>query len=95
MHVNMIIESKDATFLENVFLCNTLSESNSHKRPYDAKTSNHEIIDNKDINENEPRCSKRSRTSTSLGPDFLTYLLKNEPENFKGEMSSREASYWK
>ena len=39
--------------------------------------------------------SKRARTSKSFGPDFLTYLLENEPLIFKEAMSSTEASLWK
>ena len=27
----------------------------------------------------EPGCSKRKRVEKSFGPDFLTYLLENEP----------------
>ena len=33
--------------------------------------------------------------SKSLGPDFLTYLLEDEPQSFKEAMSSPEAPYWK
>ena len=35
------------------------------------------------------------RFSKSLGPDFLTYLLENEPQTFKEVMSSLETPYWK
>ena len=46
-------------------------------------------------NEENPRRSKRQRISTSFGPDFLTFLLENEPRTFKEAMSSLEAQYWK
>ena len=45
--------------------------------------------------EDEPRRSKRQRTSTSFGPDFLTYLLENEPRTFKEAVTSPEAPFWK
>ena len=43
--------------------------------------------------EDEPRRSKRQRTSTSFGPDFLTYLLENEPRTFKEVVASPEAPF--
>ena len=45
--------------------------------------------------EDEPRCSKIQRTSTSFGPDFLTCLLENEPQTFKEAVTSPEAPFWK
>ena len=34
-------------------------------------------------------------TSTSFGPDFLTYLLENEPQTFKEVVTLPEAPFWK
>ena len=31
----------------------------------------------------------------SFGPDFLTFLLENEPQSFKESMSTPEALLWK
>ncbi|KAK3019192.1 hypothetical protein RJ639_002964 [Escallonia herrerae] len=45
--------------------------------------------------EDEPRCSKRARPFTSFGPDFLTYLLENEPRSYSKAMSSPEAPHRK
>ncbi|KAK3038255.1 hypothetical protein RJ639_030864 [Escallonia herrerae] len=45
--------------------------------------------------EDEPRRSKRARMSTSFGPDFLTYLLENEPRTYSEAMSSPDAPHWK
>ena len=46
-------------------------------------------------NEDEPRRSKRTRTSTSFGPDFLKFLLESEFQIFKKTMSCLEAPQWK
>ena len=42
----------------------------------------------------EPRRNKKSRTSTSFGPDFITLLTKAEPQTYKEAMSTLEAPYW-
>ena len=47
--------------------------------------------DQNDNESDDPRRSKRVRISKSFGSDFLTYLLENEPQNFKEAMSSPEA----
>ena len=35
------------------------------------------------------------RISKSFVPDFLTYLLENEPQNFKEAITGPEAHLWK
>ena len=79
IHVNTIIESRNASFFENIFPSKNACDVSFLKRTYDTATSD---IDHKSINdesEETVRCSKRARTSKSFGPDFLTYLLENEP----------------
>ena len=46
-------------------------------------------------NEIEPRRSKRTKTSKTFGPDFLTFMLEDEPQSFKEVMSMPEAPLWK
>ena len=95
IHVNTIIESRNTAFFENVFPCKLTQEA---KRTYDAAFDN----DQRQIEENpeekveeEPRRSKRARTEKTFGPDFLTYLLEEEPRTFKEAMSTPEAPSWK
>ena len=87
IHVNTIIESRDASFFENIFPYNIVYESiDNNKRSRDT-------ISRSDPMEDEPRRSKRQRTSTSFGPDFLTYLLENEPRTFKEAVTLPEAPF--
>ena len=45
--------------------------------------------------EDELRRSKRIRIEKSFGPDFLTYLLENEPQSFQEAVNSSEGHLWK
>ena len=91
MHANTIIESRNASFFENVFPYKSTQESNSSKRTHDTAIGSSQGQQDDD----EPRRSKRTRTSKSFGPDFLTYLLEDKPQSFKEAMLSPEAPYWK
>ena len=89
IHVNTIIESRDTSFFENIFPYNIVYEAiDKNKRSQDT-------ISRSDPMEDEPRRSIRQRTSMSFGPDFLTYLLENEPWTFKEAVTSPEAPFWK
>ena len=69
IHVNTIIESRDASFFENIFPYNIVYESiDNNKRSRDT-------ISRSDPMEDEPRRIKRQRTSTYFEPDFLTFLV--------------------
>ncbi|PHU14405.1 Calcineurin B-like protein 4 [Capsicum chinense] len=87
---NMVIESDNAEFFENIYPYKIRHEQSSggSKRPRDEPSENVH-------NEENPRCSTRQRTSTSFGSNFLTFLLENEPQTFKEAMSSSDSSFWK
>ena len=88
IHINTIIESDNAEFFETIYPYKKESEVTCQK----SKRPREEITDGMP-NEENPRRSKRQRISTSFGPDFLTFLLENEPRTFKEAMSSSEAQY--
>ena len=46
-------------------------------------------------NEVEPRRNKRAKMSKSFGPEFLTYMLEDEPQSFKEAISTPKAPFWK
>ena len=89
MHANTIIESRNASFFENVFPYKSTQKSNSSKRAHDTTigSSQGQQVDD------EPRRSKRTRTSKYFGPYFLTYLLEDEPQSFKEAMLIPKAPY--
>ena len=95
VHVNIIIESRNISLFENVFPSKNACDGSSLKRTYDIATNN---IDHESLNEKSKealRRSKRARTSKSYDPDFLTYLLENEPQSLNEAMSTPEAPMWK
>ena len=71
MHVNTIIESRNASFFENVFPYKSTQGLNASKRTHDTTI----ISSQGQQDDDEPRRSKRTRTSISFGPDLLTNLL--------------------
>ena len=95
IHVNTIIESRNASFFVNIFPSKNVCDGSFLKRTHDTTTSDidHESIN--DESEEALRRSKRARTSKSFGLDFLTYLLENEPQSFNEAMSTPEAPIWK
>ncbi|KAK3043641.1 hypothetical protein RJ639_000057 [Escallonia herrerae] len=80
IHVNTIMETRNAHFFEDVFPYKVAQERSSLERTSMNQDPSQE--------EDEPRRSKRARTSTSFGPDFLTFLLENEPRTYSEAMSN-------
>ena len=70
MHANIIIESRNESFFENVFPYKSTHELNSSKRTHDTTIGSSQGQQD----DNEPRRNKRTRTSKSFGPNFLMYL---------------------
>ena len=86
----MVIESDNAEFFETIYpykIQDELSNKGIKRGLQEIKSST--------PNEENPRRSKREKTSASFGPDFITFLLENEPLTFKEAMTSSEAQYWK
>ena len=70
IHKNTIMESRNASFFEDVFSCKSKVEPNSSKQAF--WTINENSQDENDNGEVEPRRSKRARVEKSFGPNFLT-----------------------
>ncbi|GJT24582.1 DNA polymerase zeta catalytic subunit-like protein [Tanacetum coccineum] len=41
------------------------------------------------------RRSKRAKVTKDFGPDYMTYIVNEEPQTYKAAMESSEAPYWK
>src|SRR3954467_4788268 len=96
IHRNTIMESRNASFFEDVFPSKSNVEASSSKRTFETIENSHdrESLGETDVKD-EPRKSKRVRTEKSFGPDFLTYMLEAEPQTFKEAVSSPEGPLWK
>jgi len=98
VHKNTIIESRNASFFEHVFPCNSRVESRELEQFHETTLENEEndqAPEEEEEQEIEVRRSKRARIEKSFGPDFLTYLLENEPQSFKEAVTSAEGTLWK
>ena len=95
IHVNMIIEFRDAVFFEDNFPYKRETDKTSGKRTHEMTFRDEnpeEPIVNAEI---ESRRSQRSRISKSFGLDFITYAIESEHQTFKEAMSILEVQMWK
>ena len=82
------MESKNASFFEDIFPCRFKDEASSSKRTLETIDSqDHKSDEEVEV---EPRHSKRTRIEKSFGLDFLTYMLESEPQTFKEMVNSSE-----
>ncbi|MDQ4222848.1 hypothetical protein RBK84_00475, partial [Pseudomonas aeruginosa] len=93
--INTIMESRDASFFEDVFPHKRNNGAIVPKRTRKDRDEPHEDETHRDNVEIEPRRSVRVRTSKSFGSEFMTYILEHEPQTYKEAMSSSESSCWK
>ena len=93
IHKNTIMELRNASFFKDVFPCKSKVEPNSSKRAFEIINENSQ--DENDNGEVELRRSKRARVEKSFSPDFLTYMLEEEPQTYKETVNSTEGLMWK
>ena len=98
--VDTIIESKDATFFEDIFPMRDMQstsrlESDETPEPaipmeyYEHKSDESSSEDD----EEAPVRSKRQRTAKSFGDDFFVYLVDDTPTSILEAYASLEADY--
>jgi len=91
IHINMIIESRDVVFFEDIFCINgkkTRLLGKEHMTQHLGMKPSEPTLQMED----ESRRSQRSRTSKSFGPDFVANTLESELQTFKEAVYSRNTN---
>ena len=100
--VGTIIESKDATFFEDVFPMRDMQSTSRQESeetpeptiPMEYYERTHDENPVKDDEEVLGR-GKRQRTVKSFGDDFFVYLMDDTPTSISEAYASPDADYWK
>ncbi|GKD15603.1 retrovirus-related pol polyprotein from transposon TNT 1-94, partial [Tanacetum coccineum] len=100
---NAVMESRDASFFENIFPCLT-KETGSSSRLDDEVVQDKRQRDKNDLQVErqdqveeviEPRRGKRARTEKLFGPDFVSFMVENERMSYQEAVNSSEVHQWK
>jgi hypothetical protein len=106
MHVDTIMESRDASFFENMFPLkdmNRIARFSSEIIPESSTSDDYfeqphdnifEDVCEKDDNE-DPTRSKRQRTAKSFDDDFIVYLMDDTPTSIAEAYASPDTDDWK
>ncbi|KAJ9552550.1 LOW QUALITY PROTEIN: hypothetical protein OSB04_016595 [Centaurea solstitialis] len=103
IHNNTILESIEAEFFKSIFPYKDKEKeiSNSRKKVCEDVTT---FNTKKHVEEGtlkaqeeviEPRRSKRGKIAKDFGPDFMTFIVNEEPQSYRDAMDSSEALSWK
>ncbi|GJS87278.1 retrovirus-related pol polyprotein from transposon TNT 1-94 [Tanacetum coccineum] len=101
---NAVIESRKASFFENIFPGLTKETGRSSrlddevvqdKRQRDDNDIQDERQDQLEEEEVEPIKSKRARTEKLFGPDFVLFMVENEPTSYQEAVNSSKGPRWK
>jgi hypothetical protein len=99
MHIGIIMESRDATFFEDIFPmredhCSTSQKSIINDEPTNMIEHNEQTLVGNLRGDNEiSKKSKRQRTAKSFGDDFIAYLVDDTPRTIEEAYSSLDADY--
>ncbi|GJX80842.1 hypothetical protein Tco_0328991 [Tanacetum coccineum] len=86
------MESRNASFFEHIFPCLSKETGSSarldnkvvqDKRKQDDNDLPDERQDQIEEKEVEPRRSKKARNEKSFGPDFVSFMVENEPTSYR------------
>ena len=93
---NTVIESRDATFFENIFPYKTRIPKTVSEIPSTSVRHSSNVDQKKEIeSQGELRRSKRIKIDKNFGEEFCTFLVEGEPTTFEEAMTSIDAPFWK
>ncbi|GKE18226.1 retrotransposon protein, putative, ty1-copia subclass [Tanacetum coccineum] len=85
------------SILTVAYLLNKIPHKEKEEIPYELYDNDlhDERQDQLEEEEVEPRISKRARTEKSFGPDFVSFIVENEPTFYQEAVTSSERHQWK
>ncbi|GJT33760.1 retrotransposon protein, putative, ty1-copia subclass [Tanacetum coccineum] len=98
------MESRNASFFEHIFPCLSKETGSSarlddeviqDKRQRDDIDLQDERQDQTEEEEVEPRRSKKARNEKLFGPDFVSFMVKNEPTSYREAVTSSKGQQWR
>nr|GEV31655.1 reverse transcriptase domain-containing protein [Tanacetum cinerariifolium] len=101
---NAVTKSRNASFFENIFPCLTKETRSSSgaddevvqdKRQQDDNDLLDKRQDQLEEEEVEQQRSKRERTEESFRPDFVSFMVENEPTSYREVITSSKGHQWK
>ncbi|GJU09291.1 retrovirus-related pol polyprotein from transposon TNT 1-94 [Tanacetum coccineum] len=101
---NTVMESRNASFFEHIFPCLSKETGSSarldnkvvqDKRKQDDNDLPDERQDQIEEKEVEPRRSKKARNEKSFGPDFVSFMVENEPTSYREAVTSSKGQQWR
>jgi hypothetical protein len=99
--VDSLMESRDATFFENIFPMKetysfpSVANESSPEPTLTIEPIENPLEDKEGNSELAPRRSKRPRIAKSFGEDFIVYLVEDTPTTIADAYASLDAEYWK
>src|SRR4051812_44816582 len=102
MKVGTIMESKNATFFEDIFPMKDMPSTSRQESvetpepaiPMEYYERAHDEIP-EEVDNEVPVRNKRQRISKSFGDDFIVYLVDDTPTSISEAHASSDADYWK
>ncbi|GJR49345.1 putative ribonuclease H-like domain-containing protein [Tanacetum coccineum] len=84
---NYLVETRSSSRLDD--------EVVQDKRQRDDNDLQDKRQDQTEEEEVEPRRSKRARNEKSFGPDFVSFMVENEPTSYREAVTSSEGQQWR